>query len=111
VVVLEAGDSPAANLESYRHVRLFSPWRYDVDRAAKALLEEAGWSEPDPEELPTAGEIIDEYLAPLSRHPRIAPTLRYGSRVTQLTRAGFDKVKTAGRTEAPFVIRYQRNGH
>jgi cation diffusion facilitator CzcD-associated flavoprotein CzcO len=43
VVTIEAGPSVAANLESYRHVRLFSPWRYNIDHAAQALLESGGW--------------------------------------------------------------------
>jgi flavin-dependent dehydrogenase len=44
-LVLEAGDSPAAAVASWGHVRLFSPWRFDVDAAARRLLEPpAGWS-------------------------------------------------------------------
>ena len=108
--VLEAGDGPAANLEGYRHVRLFSPWRYDIDRAARSLLEAEGWREPDLDALPTAGEIVHRYLLPLARLPAMAPNIRYGSRVTQLTRAGFDKVKTSGRERAPFVVRYLSGG-
>ena len=42
VVVLEAGTSVAAHLGSYRQVRLFSPWRYNIDRAARELLDAAG---------------------------------------------------------------------
>ena len=34
VIVLEAGDDIAANVRDWAHVRLFSPWRYSVDRAA-----------------------------------------------------------------------------
>ncbi|MFP5379317.1 MAG: hypothetical protein ACLGHP_06135, partial [Vicinamibacteria bacterium] len=36
-IVFERGGSVAAHLESYRHVRLFSPWRYNLDKAAVAL--------------------------------------------------------------------------
>lgn len=104
-LLLEAGPAIATHLESYRHVRLFSPWRYNVDASARALLEGAGWTMPDEEVLPTAGEIVDRYLAPLAAHPAIAAGLRLGHRVTKVTRAGFDKMKTKGRDEAPFVIR------
>ncbi|MCW5593467.1 MAG: NAD(P)-binding domain-containing protein [Burkholderiales bacterium] len=104
-VVFEAGATVAANLESFRHVRLFSPWRYNVDRAARRLLESAGWQPPPDEELPTAGEIVDRYLAPLAALPPIAAALQLSSRVESIARDGFDKLKSRGRDEAPFVLR------
>jgi len=104
-LILEAGTQVAGNLESYRHVRLFSPWQYNVDRAARELLVEAGWQAPEPEALPSAGEIVDRYLLPLAALPAIAANLRLSHRVAAITRAGFDKVKTRGRESAPFVIR------
>lgn len=104
-LILEAGMQVASNLESYRHIRLFSPWQYNVDKAARQLLMAAGWQRPDPEALPTAGEIVDRYLLPLAALPAIAANLRLSHRVVAITRAGFDKVKTRGRESAPFVIR------
>lgn len=104
-LLLEAGAQVASNLESYRHVRLFSPWQYNVDKAARGLLLEAGWQAPEPEALPTAGEIVEHYLKPLAALPALAAGLRLGHRVVAITRAGFDKVKTRGREDAPFVIR------
>ena len=64
-LVFEAGPSAAASLETFRHVQLFSPWRYNIDPAARRLLEAAGWIAPALDTLPTAGEVIDRYLAPL----------------------------------------------
>ncbi|MFC5480885.1 NAD(P)-binding domain-containing protein [Massilia suwonensis] len=104
-LILEAGALVGANLESYRHVRLFSPWQYNVDRAARGLLEAAGWRMPAPDSLPTAGELVDGYLRPLAALPVLAAQLKLGQRVVAITRAGFDKVKTRGRERAPFVIR------
>jgi thioredoxin reductase len=104
-VVLEAGDEVAASIREWAHVRLFSPWRFDTDPAARALLEQTGWTAPDPEKLPTGGELIDSYLAPLAAHPAIAPHVRLGAAVTAVARQGFDKVRTAGRDSAPFLIR------
>jgi len=104
-LLLEAGVQVASNLESYRHVRLFSPWQYNVDKAARQLLVEAGWQAPEPEALPSAGEIVDRYLLPLAALPAIAANLRLSHRVVAITRAGFDKVKTRGRESVPFVIR------
>ncbi|HUG25102.1 FAD-dependent oxidoreductase [Piscinibacter sp.] len=105
VVIFEAGTSVADNLQTYRHVRLFSPWRFDVDRAAVALLAGTGWRMPASGALPTAGELVDDYLVPLAGTPAIAPHLRLKTRVLAVSRAGFDKVKTRGRESAPFVLR------
>jgi thioredoxin reductase len=104
-VVLEAGDEIAASIGDWAHVRLFSPWLYDTDPAARALLEATGWTAPDPEKLPTGGELISDYLAPLAAHPALAPHVRLGVAVTAIARQGFDKVRTAGRDSSPFLIR------
>jgi hypothetical protein len=105
VVVFEAGSSIAANLQAYRHVRLFSPWRFNVDRAAVSLLAGSGWNTPAEAALPTAGELVDHYLLPLAQMPAIAPHVRLNARIEAVSRAGFDKVKTRGRELAPFVLR------
>lgn len=104
VVVFEAGTSVAEHLGSYRQVRLFSPWRYNVDRAARELLAAAGWHAPDDERLPTAGELVDDYLTPLARTPALSPHIRYGARVVAVSRVGFDKARTAGREQADFLL-------
>ncbi len=104
-VVLEAGDSVAASVADWAHVRLFSPWRFNMDSSAQALLEAGGWSAPDLEWLPTGGELIAEYLAPLAAHPAMAPHIRYGTSVVAIARQGFDKVRTLGRENAPFLLR------
>jgi 2-polyprenyl-6-methoxyphenol hydroxylase-like FAD-dependent oxidoreductase len=41
-LVLEAASGIAANVRDWGHVRLFSPWRYNIDKAARVLLERAG---------------------------------------------------------------------
>lgn len=104
VEVFEAGDGIASHLDSYRHVRLFSPWRYNVDRAARALLAAAGWQAPDDDALPSAGELVDAYLAPLARVAQLASHLHFGAKVEAVSRAGFDKLKTAGRERAEFLL-------
>lgn len=104
-LILEAGATIAANLASYQHVRLFSPWQYNVDQAAKTLLQTAGRHMPAPDGLPTAGELARHYLQPLASLPAIAAALKLRHRVTAVSRLGTDKVKTRGREHAPFVIR------
>lgn len=106
-LVLEAGKDVGTNLESYRHVRLFSPWQYNIDKAARRLLEAHGWTAPGNDGLPTAGEIIDHYLQPLAQLPALAPHIHTGQRVLQVARAGFDKVKSRGRAAAAFTVRTQ----
>ena len=104
-VLLESGHSVGAQVSAWSHVQVFSPWRYNVDPVAGAMLKAAGWKEPDPDVLPTGGEIVAEYLRPLGALPQIAPHLRLGTRVLAVARAGYDKMKTAGRDEAPFEVR------
>jgi cation diffusion facilitator CzcD-associated flavoprotein CzcO len=55
VQVFEAGPDVAAHLADYAQVRLFSPWRHNIDPAARALLDAESWTAPDERELPTAG--------------------------------------------------------
>lgn len=104
-VVLDAGDQIAATIREWAHVRLFSPWRFNTDPAARTLLQATGWSVPAPDRLPTGGELISDYLAPLAAHPAIAPHVRLGVAVSAITRQGFDKVRTAGRDGTPYLIR------
>jgi hypothetical protein len=104
-VVFEAGPSIAAHLQSFRHVQLFSPWRYNIDPAAQRALEGAGWTAPALDALCTAGAVVDAYLAPLAALPGVAASLRLSHRVQSISREGYDKVKSRGREEAPFVIR------
>ncbi len=107
VVVFESGGNVAAHLSGYGHVRLFSPWRYNMDHAARALLDAEGWHAPDDTQLPTAGEVVREYLGPLARTAALAPHIRFNTCVIAVSRAGFDKSKTAGRDSAPFLLRVQ----
>ena len=37
-LVLEAGDSAGHSVRQWGHVRLFSPWEYNIDRAAARLM-------------------------------------------------------------------------
>ena len=103
-VVFEVGPSVGTGLLAWGHVKLFSPWRYVVDDAARRLLDPTGWTPPDAEGYPTGREIVDRYLAPLAALPRIRQSLRLNARVVAVARAGFDKMKTDGRVDAPFLL-------
>lgn len=105
LVILEAGERVGTHLLDYGHVRLFSPWRYNLSPAMTRLLEPTGWQSPDLEVLPLAREIVDRVLAPFAALPAVKQSLRLQHRVTSTTRDGLDKVKTDGRDGVPFVIR------
>jgi thioredoxin reductase len=108
-IVLEAGPTIAHSVRQWSHVRLFSPWAYNIDKTCRRILEQAGWNGPDPDGYPTGAELIAHYLEPLASHTNLRDHIHTHSRVTGISRAGFDKVKTQGRDSAPFEIRY-RNG-
>ncbi|MCP3786801.1 NAD(P)-binding domain-containing protein [Micromonospora sp. A3M-1-15] len=104
-LVLEAGDTAGAAVRQWGHVRVFSPWRYNVDPAARRLLDDAGWVAPAEDALPTGAELVADYLQPLAELPQLKPHLRYGARVEAISRFGLDRLRTAGREQAPFLIR------
>src|SRR6266536_2045951 len=72
--------------------------------AAARLLAATGWQSPDPETYPTGRTLVEEYLTPLASLPNIAPYVRVNSQVIAVARAGFDKMKTDGRAQAPFQL-------
>lgn len=105
-LVLEAGDSVGAGMLSWAHVRMFSPWEFTIDRAAARLLLRRGWNAPDPAGFPTGGEVVERYLRPLAALPEIAPHVRLGCRVQNVTKQRHDRMKNAGRNDVAFVVRY-----
>ncbi len=109
-IVFEAAPRVGANILSWGHVRLFSPWRYVVDAAAGRLLAEDGWLPPDGEAYPTGRELVDRYLAPLAALPALQPRIRLNSRVVRITRDGFNKMTSAGRDDAPFLLAVEGPG-
>lgn len=104
-VVLEAGDGPAAAVREWGHVRLFSAWPELVDKAAARLLEPSGWSAPR-SGYPTGAEWIHRYLGPLA--VALGDRVRYGARVTGVSRKGRDRLVDAGREEQPFTVHVVR---
>ena len=86
--------------DSYRHVRLFSPWRYNIDRAARAPARRRRLEAPDDDLLPTAGEMVDQLPRAARAHAAHRTAFRFRTACVAISRDGFDKVKTAGREEA-----------
>jgi hypothetical protein len=104
-LVLEAGEQPGTAVRAWGHVRLFSPWEYDLDAAAARLLEATGWSSPDPAELPTGAELLERYLDPLAATPQLASRIRTGTRVVAVSRVGVDKTRAVGREGRAYLVR------
>ena len=106
-IVLEAGENVGHAMRQWGHVQLFSPWEYNIDKSAVRLLAATGWNSPEPDQYPTGAEMVEHYLEPLANSTALKPHIHTSSRVTGISRAGFDKLKTKGRETAPFEIRYQ----
>ncbi|MER8592837.1 FAD-dependent oxidoreductase [Mesorhizobium sp. M1182] len=104
VKVYEAGNTVASNLRDWGHVRVFTPWRYCVDQAARNLLEAHGWRMPEPEAFPTADDLVADYLEPLAKLPQLSPSIETGARVVGISRWGADKVLSKGRENRPFML-------
>ncbi len=103
-IVFEAGPSVGASMQSWGHVRLFSPWRTNMDRAAQRLLKAHGWSSPDPAAYPTGADIVEQYLTPLAQLDTIAQHVRLNHQVIGVTRQGVDKLRDDDRSDRPFIV-------
>ena len=106
-VVLEAGPTAGHAVRQWSHVQLFSPWEYNIDKAAERLLSATGWNKPQLDQYPTGAELFERYLEPLATRTTLKDRIKTRSMVTGIGKVGFDKVKTKGRENAPFEIRYQ----
>lgn len=105
-LVLEAGNSVGAGMLRWAHVRMFSPWAFTVDRAARELLDRHGWKAPDLTQFPTGGQVVERYLRPLAATPEIQAVLHTGARVTAVAKQRRDRMKDAQRDDVPFLVRY-----
>ncbi|MFH9075683.1 NAD(P)-binding domain-containing protein [Streptomyces alboflavus] len=104
-LVLEAGDAAGSAVREWSHVRLFSTWAEVVDPAAEKLLAPTGWVKPDGATYPTGGDWASRYLQPLAEV--LGDTVRYGARVTGVSRTGRDRVVDADREQQPFTVHVQ----
>jgi thioredoxin reductase len=104
-LVLEAGPEIGHAVRDWGHVRMFSPWAFNTDAAARALLAAEGWSAPDPEAFPTGAELLRDYLAPLAATSALRGRVRTGAKVVGIARRDFGRLHDgAGREAAPFVL-------
>jgi thioredoxin reductase len=103
--VFEAGPSAGSGITRWGHVRLFSPWKFNVDKAAVAILERHGWLMPEGDIYPTGHDLVNHYLEPLAGTSELAPCITFNSRVVAVARQDHDLMKDAGRDGAPYLVR------
>ncbi|MFJ3519319.1 NAD(P)-binding domain-containing protein [Streptomyces sp. NPDC090131] len=104
-LVLEAGPLAGAAVREWAHVRLFSRWGELVDPAAEKLLAPTGWTKPAEDTYPSGGDWAERYLQPLA--DVLGEQVRYGARVTGVSRTGRDRIVDAERDTQPFVVHYE----
>ncbi|WP_433988310.1 FAD-dependent oxidoreductase [Pseudomonas poae] len=104
-LILEAGSKAGSSIEEWAHVRMFSPWQFNVDKEAAQLLLADGWIPPPQNEYPTGRELLDRFVRPLADLEQIKRHLQLNTRVLAVTRVGQDVMKTQGRSAAPFLLR------
>ncbi|MGH3469892.1 MAG: flavoprotein, partial [Thermocrispum sp.] len=89
-------------VQEWGHVRLFSRWAELTAPAARRLLEPTGWACPDPDDYPTGGEWVREYVRPLAQ--ALGERVSYGAQVVGVARRGRDRVVDAGRESEPLTV-------
>lgn len=106
IAVFEQGDVAHA-VQSWRHVRMFSPWGMNQTPLGQRRLVLSGYSLPDGAASPTGQDLLEQYLLPLSRDPLLSGRLRLHSRVVAVGRNGLlkgDLIGQLGRTRHPFRL-------
>jgi cation diffusion facilitator CzcD-associated flavoprotein CzcO len=104
VKLYEAGERVAANVRDWGHVRLFSPWSFNIDEAAKAILKQHGWQEPRSDGLPTGSDLYEAYLRPLAETSEMRAVIETNATVKSISHEGISKVTTEGRGRTPFSL-------
>lgn len=106
-ILFESAETVGASVLDWGHVKVFSPWKYNLDSASVKLLEGTNWKKPDIDALATGTEIVEQYLNPLSRHQLIEPFIHLNSKVISVTKKGFHKMKSKGRDKVPFEVYFE----
>ncbi len=104
-LVLEAGPRVGDGVRRWGHVRMFSPWKFNVDSVAASMLTRHGWTAPPGEDYPTGFELVEQYLEPLAGTRELGPHIRLSTRVVTVARRHHDRMKDAARPDAPFLVR------
>lgn len=108
-IVLEKGEGVGHAIQEWAHVRVFTPWKYITDKAVVSLLKQVNWQHPEKEQLPTGGEIVNEYLIPAAQQTVLKDSIIYDAEVISVSKLGMSKSSTFGRDDVPFTIHYKKS--
>ncbi len=106
VDVFERGET-CRNVQSWGHVRLFSPFGLNASPWGQDALKREGRDLPDEEELLTGREFAERYLIPLSKLPELAGCIREQAEVRAIGRDAQIKQDNIGhpaRSQTPFLL-------
>ncbi|MBQ1095352.1 FAD-dependent oxidoreductase [Streptomyces sp. b94] len=101
--VYEAGETVAAHVRVWGHVRLFTPWGLNVSRRMRTHLPDA----PTGDDCPSGAELATRLLDPLAALPALEGRIRLRTRVAGIARTGLLKhehIGTDTRAAAPFTL-------
>jgi len=113
VTLLERASTPAANLQDWGHVKLFTPFSLNASTLGVAAIgsQLPDWQCPSADALLTGAEFLQQYLEPLAKTDLIASSLQTGVKVLALGKTGWLKTEGVGnpdRAEAEFQILTRR---
>ena len=99
VSVFESGETVGAQVLSWRHVTMFSPWSMNMSDAGRRVLEQNGLQLPDGDRFPTGAEFVSCYLRPIAEHIRKHPfcdSWNLNARVVSVGRGALLKGESIG---------------
>ena len=106
-IVLEKGQSAGSAMQQWGHVKVFTPWKYLIDKAVLTLLKKTQWQHPKEDDLATGQQIVDEYLIPAAATPELAQAIIYGAEVIAVAKQNLTKSSSSQREEAGYTVHYQ----
>jgi NADPH-dependent 2,4-dienoyl-CoA reductase/sulfur reductase-like enzyme len=101
--VYEAGDTAAAHVRAWGHVRLFTPWDLGVPHRMRRHLPNA----PAGDDCSTGADLADRLLDPIAALPALKGRVRPRTRVAAVARTGLlkhEEIGTDARAVAPFTL-------
>ena len=105
--VYEKGPTVGANVRSWGHVRLFTPWSMNVSPRMRRALAEVDAEPPRGDACPTGRDLAERVLDAVAALPAVEEHLRPETQVLQVGREGLlksDEIGTDLRAFRPFRL-------
>ena len=105
----------AANIRTWGHIQLFSPWSYNRSALGLRRLREEGLGAPDlsGDDCPTGAELVRDYLAPLATLPELRGSVQENCEILACSRGNLLKKDIGGavdRASQPFRLLVRKSG-